>query len=110
MALYLLTTRLTSAYFQGLLKEPSDREIALGKMYEAVGAKLEHLYFSPDTMESVTVFSCDDISGTVPLALAVGAAGILDPSTFHVRRILTGAELAEVARRTDATLYRPPGS
>ncbi len=109
MPRYLTTARITQAAAQALLKDPQDREAVLRPVVAAAGATLEHFWVSLDTMEVIEVWVVDDPAGMDALALAAAAGGAVDNSTGQVRRILTGPEVAETARRAGATGYRPPG-
>lgn len=110
MARYMMTERITQAGLQGVIKDLIDREAAMAPLAAAAGVTLESYYFSPDTMEVIAIFSCDDRAGIDAIFLAAAASGAIDPSTFHMRRIITGAELVELARRAQGSAYRAPGA
>ena len=110
MPRYIQTARVVPAYVEALLKAPSNREEGLRQILAGTGATLEHYFFSPDSMEAILVWDCDDPSRLDGSLLASAASGFTDTSTWGTRRILTGAELAETARGADASIYRPPGA
>lgn len=110
MARYIMTGKVMPAAIQAILKSPSDREVDSNAMMTAIGGRTEAFYFSPFTLEAFSVANIDDAVAIESLMLAVGASGTLDPATIRLIPVLTGAELADLARRTDPSLYRPPGA
>ena len=51
MSLYLARARYTADAFKGMIAKPEDRAAPVKAMFEAAGAKLLHVWFTPSTRE-----------------------------------------------------------
>lgn len=110
MPRYHTSVNVTQRYVSALIAEPQDREQRLRPMFEAEGATLLTLYFSPDEAKLIVLWEAPDPASLDALFLAVMAGGVTEIATSHTMRILTGAELADVAGLAGQTNYAPPGS
>jgi len=106
MSLYLTQCNYTPEAFKGLLAKPEDRLAALKPFFEAVGAKLLHLWFSGSE-----VIMISEGTGTAGATLvnAVMASGMV--REVKIKELVTPAQMVEAAKSAAAlaTKYRPPG-
>ena len=101
--------RFTHDYAKGLVAAPEDREPAVKKLIESVGAKLINFYFTTGDSDFVLISEGDDADSIIAGLLATAAAGTI--SDISTARAWTGEEFKAVAEKasTAAQSYRAPG-
>ena len=71
MPRYHTSVNVTQQYVSALIAEPQDREQRLRPMFEAEGATLLTLYFSPDEAKLIVLWEAPDPASLDALFLAV---------------------------------------
>src|SRR5271165_1477865 len=93
--------RFTQDYAKGLVAAPEDREPAVKKLIESVGAKLINFYFTTGDSDFLIVTEGDDAESVIAALLATAGAGTI--SDISTARAWTGKEpkrLPKQRRRT----------
>jgi len=105
MPKYLIHASYTAEGLKGLQKDKaSGRRDAVAKAMEAVGGKLEHIYYSLGDDDVIIIVEAPDISAVAALAIAASASGMVRTRTTALMSI------EEVDRAlTKSVSYRPPG-
>jgi uncharacterized protein with GYD domain len=101
--------RLTQNYAKGMLAAPEDREPAVRKLIEGVGAKVIHFYFTTGDSDFLLISEANDAESIIAALMAASAAGTISDMT--TARAWTGAEFKAVADKASkaASAYRAPG-
>ena len=101
--------RFTQDYAKGLVAAPEDREPAVKKLIESVGAKLINFYFTTGDSDFLIVTEGDDAESVIAALLATAGAGTI--SDISTARAWTGKEFKAVAEKAAkaAGNYRAPG-
>ena len=101
--------RLTQAAVKGLMESPEDREPAVRKLFEAVGAKLISYYMTTGDADILLISEAPDAESVIAALMTSGAAGIISDATTI--RAWTPAEFKAVAEKAAkaAASYRVPG-
>jgi uncharacterized protein with GYD domain len=101
--------RFTHDYAKGLVAAPEDREPAVKKLVESVGAKLINFYFTTGDSDFLIITEGNDAESIIASLLATAAAGMI--SDISTARAWTGAEFKTVADKASkaAKAYRAPG-
>jgi uncharacterized protein with GYD domain len=102
--------RFTHDYAKGLVAAPEDREPAVKKLIESVGAKLINFYFTTGDSDFLIVTECDDAESVIAALLATAGAGTI--SDISTARAWTGKEFKAVAEKASkaAKAYKPLAS
>lgn len=105
MPKYLFQGSYTSEGAKGLLKEGgSQRRAAVEKSAQALGAKVEALYYSLGEGDVYVIVDAPDNTSVAALSMAVNAAGAVHLKTTV---LLTTQEIDAATKKT--VDYRPPG-
>ncbi|HUK60673.1 MAG TPA: GYD domain-containing protein [Stellaceae bacterium] len=105
MAKYLIHAAYTAEGLRGLQKDKaSGRREAIAKAMEAVGGKLDALYFSLGEDDVLVIVDCPDIVSIGAVAIAVSATGLVRTRTTA---LMTVEEVDRALAKSPA--YRPPG-
>jgi len=101
--------RFTRDYAKALVSSPEDREPAVRKLVEAVGAKLTNFYFTTGETDFLLITETADAESVIASLLATAAAGMISDVTTS--RAWTGEEFKKVAEKaaTATSAYRLPG-
>jgi uncharacterized protein with GYD domain len=101
--------RFTQDYAKGLVAAPEDREPAVKKLIESVGAKLINFYFTTGDSDFLIVTEGDDAESIIAALLATAGAGTI--SDISTARAWTGKEFKAVAEKASkaAKAYKAPG-
>ena len=106
MGHYLFRASYTQEGIQGLLKEGAKSRVkALTTAVEAVGGKLEAMYWSFGDEDVILLADVPDNAAAAALSTRVSAAGVAGVSTTV---LLTAAEVDKARKLKSA--YRPPGA
>ena len=106
MAKYLIEASYTPDGVKGLLKDGgSARRDAATQLMEALGGKIEAMYFSFGSSDAYVIVDMPDNVSATAASLAVNASGAV---TAKVVVLLTPEEVDEACSKSPA--YRPPGS
>lgn len=106
MAKYLITASYTAVGLRGLQKESaSGRRQAVASALEAVGGKLECMYYSLGEDDVVVIAEAPDHVKAAAFSIAVSATGLARARTTALLTV----EEADRAL-TQAVNYRPPGA
>ena len=82
MAKFLLQATYSADGLRGLQKEKaSGRRDAVRRTVEALGGKVESMYFSPGDYDAVLILDLPDIIAGTALAIAVSASGLVKTRT-----------------------------
>ena len=105
MAKYLFEARYTVEGAKGIAKEGgTGRRAAITKMAEALGGKLEALYFAFGDVDAYVIVDLPDATAAAAVALATNQSGAVAVKTV----VLLTAEEMDKAAKT-AVNYRPAG-
>jgi uncharacterized protein with GYD domain len=101
--------RFTHDYAKGLVAAPEDREPAVKKLIEGVGAKLINFYFTTGDSDFLIVTEGDDAESVIAALLATAGAGTI--SDISTARAWTGKEFRAIAEKASkaAKAYKAPG-
>lgn len=101
--------RFTRDYAKGLVAAPEDREPAVRKAMEAVGAKLTNFYFTTGDADFLSVVEATDAEAVIAGLLTAASAGMI--TDISTARAWTGPEFKAVAEKASkaAKAYRAPG-
>ena len=89
-----------------MVTNPQNRAEAIRPMVEAVGARLEALYFAVGDASGYLIMESPDEVGVEALTIAVQASGAVNFTKASI--VLTAEEVVEAARRAGSVEYRPP--
>lgn len=109
MPTFIITGRYTAEGAKGLISRPVDRAKAVGKLLEAAGGKLLHLYFTTGANDFLVIGEADDGADAVAASFAAAASGAV--SHTQTVRAWSSAEFMAVAQKSAevAKSYTPPG-
>jgi uncharacterized protein with GYD domain len=110
VALFLSKTQVNVEYLRALAANPTDREPALKATFEANGAQLVGIYWAPEQSAVYSIAEAADASVFDRLFFAVGASGVLDISASSTTRLVSMADLAEIAKAAPGAGYQPPSN
>jgi uncharacterized protein with GYD domain len=106
MPKYLIEASYTADGLKGLQKDKaSGRKAAVTKALEAVGGKLDHMYFCLGDNDVVAVIDVPDLSTATALAVSISASGLVRTKTIPM---MTVDEMDSALAKTVS--YAPPGS
>ena len=106
MAKYLIEASYTPDGVKGLLKDGgSARRDAATQLMEALGGKIEAMYFSFGSSDAYVIVDMPDNVSLAAAVLAVTSSGAVTAKTTV---LLTPEEVDEACQKN--TEYRPPGS
>lgn len=106
MAKYLLEAAYTSEGLQGLIKDKaSGRREAVSRALQAVGGKVESLYYAFGEHDVIVVLDVADNVSAAAIAIRVSASGLV---RTKVTPLLTVDEVDQAIQKT--VEYRAPGA
>jgi uncharacterized protein with GYD domain len=106
MPRYMITVSYTSEAMGGMVKNPQDRAAAFKPAVEAVGGKLEALYFAFGEDDAFAIYEAPDNTAAAALAMAVAAGGGCRAARTTV--LMTPQEAQQAMAKASATGYKPP--
>lgn len=107
MPTYLVQGSYTAQGVSGLIKSPEDRATALRPLVEAMGGKIESIYFAFGDFDVVLIVDLPDSVSMAALSMAAGASGGVGDLKTTV--LIPMSEGVEAARKAGSIGYRPPG-
>jgi len=108
MSLYLARARYTADAFKGMIAKPEDRGAPVKALFEAAGAKLLHIWFSPSTLEAIMIVEGNVVAEATAEMVVMASGTIADISSIEL--ITTQQQLdAMKAGAAVAAKYRAPG-
>ena len=108
MSLYLARARYTADAFKGMITKPEDRGAPVKALFEAAGAKLLHIWFSPSTLEAIMIVEGNIVAEATAEMVVMASGTIADISSIEL--ITTQQQLdAMKAGAAVAAKYRAPG-
>jgi uncharacterized protein with GYD domain len=106
MARFLITASYTAEGTKGLLQEGgSGRKAAIQQALQAMGGKLESMYYAYGDTDVVLIADMPDAASGLALSLAANASGTVRVTTTP---LLTIEEVDAACKKTVA--YRPAGA
>jgi uncharacterized protein with GYD domain len=91
-----------------MIANPEDRAAPVKALFEAAGMKLQHIWFSPSTFETIMIVEGDIVAGTTAEIVVMASGAVADLSTIEL--ITTQQHLGAMkAAATVAAKYRAPG-
>ena len=108
MSLFILTGCYTSEAHRGLIKNPSDREEAGRKIFQAAGAKLLSFYVTTGDTDWMAIVEAKDGVDLLPGMLVLGASGA--NSNLRTVRAYTSSEFMAAQKKAGEIVgsYTPP--
>jgi uncharacterized protein with GYD domain len=111
MPFYMLQVAYTPESFKAMIANPSDRRAAADKVAEAVGAKIDRLFFAFGKYDLVAIIEAPDDIAAAGAAMGVAASGGF--SGGKTTKLLTTDEAMAAMKlggKVAAAGYRPPAS
>ena len=92
-----------------MLENPGDRTASVSASVEAVGGKLDSLYYMLGEKDGFVLFSAPDSETAAALALAVNSTGAF--SSVQTSQLIEAGDLVDVLRTAGSArnTYRRPG-
>ena len=107
MPLYMTQFSYTPEAWAALLRSPTDRSEALGRLAEQLGGKLVSLYYAFGDYDGVIVIEApDDVTAAAVVLAAVSPGHV---KAVKTTRLLTVEEAMEAMRKAGGATYRAPG-
>ena len=107
MPFYLFKGRYSTNSIKAMVANPQDREKDAGKLIEALGGKLHHLFFCFGEEDVIALIEAPDDKTMAAGALVVGASGSM--SGGATTKLMTSAEAMEAMKMAGkaASSYKP---
>ncbi len=106
MPKYLIEASYTAEGLKGLQKDKaSGRKAAVGKALEAIGGKLDHMYFCLGDNDVIAIIDAPDLTAATALAVTISATGLVRTKTIPM---MTVDEMDTAL--TKSIPYAAPGS
>ena len=107
MPFYLFKGKYSTDSIKAMVANPQDREKEAGKLIEALGGKLHHLFFCFGDEDVIALIEAPDDQTMAAGALVVGASGSM--SAGSTTKLMTAAEaMAAMKKAGSATgAYKP---
>ena len=105
---YLFQASYTSQSWAGLVKSPENRRLAIAKVIESAGGRLESFYFAFGPTDAFVIVELPDNIAAGGVAAAVAASGGVSSLTTTV--LMTSEEGEQVMRKAGQIAYALPGS
>ena len=106
MAKFLISGSYTAEGAKGLIKDGgTGRRAAVQKAVEALGGKLEAMYYTYGSDDVIVICDMADATSGIALSLAVNSSGLVRISTTP---LLTCEEIDAASKK--AVSYRAPGA
>lgn len=97
MPYYLIQNTYSKEAVQGMIANPHDRSEAVGKLIEAAGGKLHHMFFAFGTDDAVMLAEAPDDTAVAACLLAAASTGAV--GTLHTTKLIPMAEAMEAMKR-----------
>lgn len=109
MQLYVTYATYNTTGVKGLLTNPQDRAIVIGKLAEKAGGKLVALYYTTGPNDIVCITELPNEDAAVALGMAVSSGGSI--AKLDTVRAWTSGQFVDVAKMAGgySELYTPPG-
>ncbi|NMI00208.1 GYD domain-containing protein [Pseudonocardia acidicola] len=110
MATHVLFFSYTPQTWDRMITKPEDRTAAVRALAEAVGGRLESLYFMFGERDGLVLFDAPGPQEAAAVSVAVSSTGAF--SHMETRQLIAPGDLAGVLEKAAAAreAYRPPGS
>ncbi len=110
MPKYAIIGGYTAEAWARFIKNPGDRTEAVSKAVEAVGGKLDTIYWCFGEDDYLLIADCPDDIAAAGVSVAVGSSGAL--RNLRTIKLIEASELRLVLEkaRTAAEVYVPPGA
>ncbi len=107
MPFYLFKGKYSTNSIKSMVANPQDREKEAGKLIEALGGKLHHLFFCFGEEDVIALIEAPDDKTMAAGALVVGASGSM--SGGATTKLMTSAEAMEAMKMAGkaAGSYKP---
>ena len=108
MSYYMFQMSYAQSAIKALVEKPTDREAAARKLIEALGGKLNHLFFSFGKYDVVALSEFPDDKSAMAVAAAIGASGAA--SSMLTTKLMSPADaMAAMGLAAKATgTYKAP--
>jgi uncharacterized protein with GYD domain len=108
MPYYMTQVKYSKDAVQAMLANPQDRTGAVGKLLEAVGGKLHHLFFAFGEDDAIVLYEAPDNASAAGTILAVAGSGSVSAAKTTV--LMTMDEAVTAMRKGGAAsgTYQPP--
>ena len=110
MAKYALLGGYTTETWAKFIQNPGEREGPVRRAVEAVGGKLETIYWSFGDDDYLVIIDCPDDVAAGAIAVAVGSTGAL--RNLRTIKLIEADQLQQVLQKAKAVVaaYVPPGA
>ncbi|MDJ0637556.1 MAG: GYD domain-containing protein [Paracoccaceae bacterium] len=107
MSFYLFQGKYSTASIKAMVANPQDREKEAGKLIDALGGKLHHLFFCFGEDDVIALIEAPDDEAMAACALVVGASGSM--SAGATTKLMTSAEAMAAMKKAGAATgaYNP---
>ncbi len=110
MSKYAIMGGYTPEAWARIIENPGDRTEAVSKAVEAVGGKLDTIYWCFGADDYLVIADCPDDVTAAGASLALGSSGAL--RNLRTIKLIEASELMQVVAKakTAAAAYVPPGA
>jgi uncharacterized protein with GYD domain len=110
MPKYAIMGGYTAEAWARFIQNPGDRSAAVSKTVEAVGGKLDTIYWCFGEDDFLAIADCPDDIAAGGVSVAVGSSGAL--RNLRTVKLIEASELAQVLEKAKAAagVYVPPGA
>ena len=105
---YLFQASYTAQSWAAVIKAPENRRLAIAKLMESAGGKMESFYFAFGDTDAFVIVELPDNVSAGSVAAAVAASGGVSSLTTTV--LMTSEEGEQVMRKAAQIAYQRPGS
>jgi uncharacterized protein with GYD domain len=106
MPTYMFQGSYTSASIAAMAKKPEDRSVAVRKLVDSLGGKLEGFWLAFGENDFVGIVQVPDSETAAAFALAAAAGGGVH--NFKTVQLLTWAEGMNAFKKAGGAKYQPP--
>jgi uncharacterized protein with GYD domain len=108
MVKYLALFGFTGETVKRYVENPSDRAVAVRRLVESVGGRLECYYWMFGQYDGMAIVEMPDSHTLAAAALAIVSSGAF--SHFESHELLGADDLPAIAERARLIVYQPPGA
>ena len=108
MTMYMTQFSYTAEAWAALAKHPEDRSVKISKLIEALGGRLDSIYYTFGEFDGLVIFEGADDETTLAAVIAVHTAGYIKAT--KTTKLLTMQEAMDAMRKAGSLMYKAPQS
>jgi uncharacterized protein with GYD domain len=106
MALYMITFGYKPEVWAGLVKNPENREKAVGRVLEEAGCTLRGLWYAFGEADGFVLFEAPENTTAAGISLAITSSGAF--RKFETTPLMTQDEMLDALHAAASVQYAPP--